>query len=190
MKQCILIILLAFLFLQSCDLRQREEDLQKREAQLNEKEQELLLKEKTLQLKEEELVKKQQVIDSTTIKDTTAQYNAQLIGSWAVKMTCTETSCSGSAVGDTKTETWDISYQDKNVIAKAKVNNELVRAYSGTYNGNILELVEAREGTTEQTPTKIIVRLRLINDVQMEGQREIERMGECKIIYSVLMDKI
>src|SRR5688572_12407051 len=118
MKQRILLFLLTIFLLQGCDMRKREENLQVKEAQLNEKEQELLLKEKTLQLKEDELAKKQQQIDSTTISDTTTQINTKLVGSWEVKMTCTETSCSGSAVGDTKNETWDISYQNKNVLAK------------------------------------------------------------------------
>jgi hypothetical protein len=190
MKQYMFLFSLTILFLQSCDLRQREEDLQAKEAKVNQKEQELLLKEKTLQLKENELAKKQQQIDSTAIRDTIAQVNAKLVGTWNVKMTCTETSCTGSAVGDTKIEAWDISYQDKNVLAKAKVNNELVRVYSGTYNGNILELVEAHDTPTTPSPTKIIVRLRLASDLQMEGQREIERIGDCKILYSVLMDKI
>jgi hypothetical protein len=190
MKRSIFLFLLSFFLLQGCDMRKREETIQAKEAQLNQKEQELLLREKTLQLKEDELAKKQQQIDSTAISDTTAQINTKLVGSWEVKMTCTETSCSGSAVGDTKNEVWDISYQDKSVLAKAKVNNELVRVYSGTYNGNILELAEAHNGTTQQSPTKIIVRLRLVNDLQMEGNREIERIGDCKIIYSVLMGKI
>ncbi|HUC80570.1 MAG TPA: hypothetical protein VMR70_06615 [Flavisolibacter sp.] len=189
MKYFILAIGLACFAFSGCDIRQREEALQKREATLNQREQELLLKEKSLQLKDEELVKRQQQMDSTIVADTTAKYNAKLAGVWNVQMTCTETSCTGSAVGDTKTETWEISYQDRNVIARAKVNNELVRVYSGLYNGTTLELAEALE--SEQKPaTKMIVRLQLTSDTQLEGQREIDRISEnCRIIYSMKMKK-
>lgn len=189
MNYSILLFCLAIIFLQGCDMRKREESLQKKEAALNEKEQQLLLKETTLQLKEEELAKKQQLLDSSLVSDTTAKYNPAIIGTWAVRMECTETTCAGSAVGDTKSELWEMSYQGNNVIAKAKVNEELVRVYSGIYTGNTLELIENREGTPDQPATKIIIRLRLVNDKQMEGLREIERIGNCKIIYSMLMNK-
>ena len=175
--------------LQGCDLRERETALEQREASLNEREQQLLLKEKSLQLKEEELLKRQQQMDSTAITDTTAQYNAALTGTWAVQMTCTETTCDGSAVGDTKTETWELSYQDRNVIAKASVNNELVRVYSGTYTGTTLELVETMQGST-QPAVKIVARLQLVNDNELTGQRVIERTSEnCRIVYAMTMNK-
>jgi len=177
------------LFLSGCDIRQREDSLQKKEAALNEKEQQLLLREKTVQLREEELAKWKQRMDSTTVADSTAKVDSSLIGAWAVQMTCTETSCSGSAVGDVKSETWELSYQDRNVIAKAKVNNELVRVYSGIYTGNTLELLETHENGTQAT-AKMVVRLRIVSDKQLEGQREIERLAEsCKIIYAVTMKK-
>jgi hypothetical protein len=189
MRYIIPVILFLTFFFQSCDLRKREEALNQKEAQLNQREQELLLKEKTLQLKEEELVKQKQHIDSTLLQDSTAVYNADLPGTWDVKMTCTATSCPGSAVGDTKNETWEISYQDNNVIAKAMVNNELVRVYSGFFTGNTLELIETRENAPNQPATRMVVRLRLAKENVMEGQREIERIEECKIIYDVVMNK-
>jgi hypothetical protein len=189
MKQLILSLILFLSFLTGCDQRQREEALNQKETSLNQREQELLLKEKTLQLKEEELVKREQKMDSSRLLDSTIVYNAALPGTWDVKMTCTETSCPGSAVGDTKNETWEIAYQENNVIARAMVNNELVRVYSGFFTGNTLELVEARENATTQPPTRMVVRLRLSKENVLEGQREIERVGECKIIYGIIMNK-
>ena len=170
-------------------MRKREESLQQKEAALNEKEQQLLLKEKTLQLQQEELDKRKLALDSALVADTTAKINPALVGTWNAQMTCTETSCPGSAVGDTKTETWEISYQGNNVIAKAKVNEELVRVYSGIYTGNTLELVETVDNAVQST-TKIVVRLTVASDSRLEGQREIERLNEkCKIIYALTLDK-
>ena len=148
----------------------------------------MALRESALLLKEEELAKKQQHIDSTTRYDSTI-FNAALTGTWDVRMTCTETSCPGSAVGDTKTETWEIAYQENNVVAKAFTNNQLVRVYSGVFTGNTLELVDIRDETGNQPATRMVVRLRLSSDNLMEGQREIERIGECKIIYETVLNK-
>jgi hypothetical protein len=189
MRYYFLFVLILTLFFQGCDLRQREEALNQKEALLNQREQELLLKEKTLQLKDEDLVKREQRIDSTRLQDSIAVYNAALPGTWDVRMVGSETSCPGSAVGDTKNETWEIIYQENNVIARAMVNNELVRTYSGFFTGNTLELVDTREDVPGQPPTRIVVRLRLANENVLEGTREIERIGECKIIYQIVMNK-
>ena len=175
------------LILPGCDLRQREEFLQKKEAELNQKEQELLLREKTLQLKEEELRKVQQG-DSTAISDTTALYNPGIIGFWGVKMICTETTCPGSAVGDSKTEQWNISYESNNIIAKAMDNDKLVRTYVGKPHADVIELTE-RLADTSQVSASMIVRLRLIDNNRMEGQREIVRDRDCKVVYSLQMEK-
>lgn len=189
MKFIVLFFSFLALSFSSCNLREKEEALNLKEAQLNEKEQELLLKERTLQLKEEELSRAKEKLDSTALVDTTALFNQALIGTWAVRMTCTQTSCPGSAVGDTKTETWEINYQGKYVVARVMVNNELVRTYSGTYNGNTLELVQRTESSATEPETNITIRLKLVNETQLEGTREIERIGDCKITYSVKMDK-
>ena len=188
--QCRLLFLgLLFFLLQSCNLRTREETLQKRETALSVKEQELLLKEKTLQLKEEELASKQRAFDSSSRMLDTAKINPAIVGTWAVQMTCTQTNCSGSAVGDTKTETWELSYQKNNIIAKAKVNDDLVRVYSGILTGNALELTETHDAST-QPSTKIVVRLQTTSDTKLEGQREITRLNEdCKIVYAMVMEK-
>jgi hypothetical protein len=189
MKHRIFLIVILLIGLSGCDLREREDALQQRAAALNEKEQQLLLKEKSLELKEEELNRRQQQMDSTTVADSTAIVNPALVGTWSVQMTCTETTCAGSAIGDTKTETWEISYQDRNVIAKARVANELVRVYSGTFNGSTLELVETTEAA-QQSVAKILVRLQVTADNQMEGTREIDRMSEaCRIVYAMNMQK-
>lgn len=188
MKWIIVLLLAVIVVSPACNLRQREEALRKKEVELKEKEQELLLKEKTLQIKEDELLQKEQKLDSTTLNDTTFIYNPNLIGLWSVKMICTETTCPGSAIGDTKNEQWQIAYQANKIIAKAMVGNQLVRVYSGTFKGNILELVDEQENG-ENNGTKISVRLRFTSENTMQGQREILRIGDCRILYSLQMNK-
>jgi hypothetical protein len=187
-------LLLAFLLLTGCNLQERETLVQKREAELAQKEQALMIKEQNLQLKEEELLKREQQLQTAPKPDSVAQvptdaFNPALIGKWNARMTCTETTCTGSAVGDTKTETWEISYQNQRVIAKAMTGENLARIYTGTYNNNLLELTENVETSSAAPATQMVVRLTLINPTTMEGQREIIRTGDCRIVYALQLNK-
>ncbi|HEU4904345.1 MAG TPA: hypothetical protein VFT06_16175 [Flavisolibacter sp.] len=189
MKSITLFLLVLFSFSSGCDLRQREDELQKREAALNQKEQELLLREKTLQQKETDLAKREQFFDSTS-KDTARLVNTALTGEWDVQMSCTETTCAGSAVGDTKNERWDISYTANTLVAKAKTNDQLARVYTGFYTGSNVELTNNGLPSDTLAKTKMTVRLQTIDDTHMEGQREIVRNNDCRIVYAVKMQKL
>lgn len=183
------VILVFLLFISSgCDLRKREEEVKKQQEKIAQKEQELALREQTLQRKEEELVKREQKLDSSG-RDSVMVIDSSLIGSWNVKMTCTETSCSGSAVGDVKNEVWEISLENNQIIARAMDGNKLLRIYSGIYTGNTIELVANVESLPQQPPTKIVARLRIVNETTIEGQREINRENQCKIIYDLKLEK-
>ena len=180
--------------LQGCDFGKREKELQRKAAELQQREQTLLLREATVRLKEEALAERVRALDSTagdtTGRDSAFRHNTSLVGNWAVQMTCTETTCPGSAVGDTKAEHWEVSYQDSDIIAKALVGKALIRVYRGAYSGNTLELVENRAATASQPAARMTVRLRVLSDRQMEGEREIERADDCKIIYALQMNKL
>lgn len=188
MKRMILTCLVFFLILSGCDIDKREKEVEKKAQALQQKEEELQARETALAMKEEELARQARAIDSSR-QDSSFIYDPRLIGLWSVKMTCTETTCPGSAVGDTKSEQWELSYQGHHILARALVSDTLTRVYQGIYTGNTLELVEERGGALAQPATRMIVRLRLVNPGAMEGQREIVREGDCKIIYALQMDK-
>ncbi|MEI6948872.1 hypothetical protein V9K67_16920 [Paraflavisolibacter sp. H34] len=189
MKRISMLFFLFLLVCSGCDVRQREQELQKKEAELNQKEQELLLKERSLQLREEEVTKQAQRIDSSQkqIPDS-ASYNPELVGSWAARMNCIETSCPGSAVGDTKTEQWDLSFQNNSIIAKVMVSQKLVRTYTGLYDGTSLELT-SRQGEEATQVSSIVVRLQQTGKEHLEGRREISR-GNCRIVYALDLVKL
>ncbi len=186
---------LLFIFLFSgCGLQERETALQKREKELAQKEQELATKENNLQLKEAELVTREQQLNKKPQADSVTQappgvINPALIGTWNARMVNTETTCPGSAIGDTKTEIWELSYQNERVIAKAKTGENLTRTYTGTYQNNTLELTENVEPSPTAPATQMVVRLTLLNPTTMEGQREIIRAGDCRIIYALQLNK-
>jgi hypothetical protein len=187
--------LLLFLPLLGCGFQEREAAVQKREAELARKEQTLLVKEKNLQLKEEELFSREQRLKTAQQTDSVTQspaegFNPVLMGKWNASMTCTETTCIGSAVGDTRTETWDLSYDNERVIAKAMTDGNLIRIYTGTYRNNLLELTENVELSNGAPATQMVVRLTLLDQLTMEGQREIIRSGNCRIIYALQLNKM
>lgn len=192
MKWPILIFCLWLMTLTGCGLREREDALNKKMSEVAQKEQKLLLQEKTLQLKEEELNQRQRLLDSTSNKitiDSLPVLHPQLPGTWLVKMSCKETTCPGSAVGDTKTEQWQFTYQNNAVVAKAMSNNKLVRIYTGTYSGNSLELSAQQDTTTSGQNVKMVVRLLETKENEMEGQREIIRAEGCRVVYSLALQK-
>jgi hypothetical protein len=103
-------------------------------------------------------------------------------------MTCVETTCAESAVGDIKTEEWIISYEANHVIGRVMVDGKLVRVYTGSFNGNSLELSLETQDASSQAATRMLVRLTIQNPRLMEGQREIVR-NNCKVVYTVRMEK-
>ena len=188
MRQIALLLLLAVLFLPACNTREKDE-LRQKEELLKQKEQELMVKENNLQLKEEALLAREEALKKPVEVDTTANMNPALLGLWSVTMNCIETTCPGSAVGDTKTERWEITYQNDQFIAKAMANDNLVRVYSGIYTGYTLELIAEQANTTSQQAAKMIARLRKTGKNTLEGQREITRADGCKIIYELQMSR-
>ena len=184
----LVIISSIIVFFTSCSLREREQALDKRASELDQKEQELLLKERSLQLKEEELKKRDSLSGSTAL-DSTAVIDLHLAGEWAVKMVCTEATCPGSAVGDTKNETWQVSYQGKNILVRAMAGSQLVRVYTGFYNGNFIELEEDHQNQEASAVSKFNVRLTKTDSLTLVGNREIIRDANCRIVYSVNMTK-
>ena len=181
-------LLIALIFC-GCASRQKEEALHKKEDSLNQREQQLLLKEKTLAIREDELLRREKQFDSTSKVDSAGYYNPALAGNWSVKMTCTETSCAGSAVGDVNNQEWIFSYQGNSIIAKVMEGNRLMRTYTGTYYNKEVEMTESMQSTNTQPAVKMLVRLRVLNETSMDGQREIIRENNCKIIYALELQK-
>ena len=189
MKNGAVIFLLACSLFASCGIREREEALEQREKEINQKEQSLLLLQKQLQLKEEDLLLRQKILDSTQLVANTDStlVPAHLMGKWAVTMRCTATTCEGSAVGDVKNEQWDVAYQGRNIIVRAMADGKLVRTYTGVFGDNKVQLSAQQEPGAP--PVKMVVQLGFRSDNEMEGEREITRANNCRIVYAISMSK-
>ena len=187
MKQFIISII-TLLLATGCGM-QRQQELKQKEEWLNAREQQVTAREKAVQLKEAALNAIEQNKDSAFLKDTTAFYDSTLIGLWNVKMNCTETTCPGSAVGDTKSEQWSIDYTDKKIVAKVLTDGSLVRIYSGIYNGTSLELMVPQVDSSQKAKAVMVVRLQHPAPDKLEGRREITREEGCRIVYAVTMEK-
>lgn len=183
-------LLVVFLLSSGCYDKKKEDALRRKEIELTQKEQELLLKEKTLQIKEQELSERVKQLDTSSVNPAdTAVYNADLVGNWSVKMTCTETSCPGSAIGDTKNEQWELAYQNDVLIAKASVRGKLVRVYSGVSTARGIELTAKPTEEQADAATRMIVRMQLNSSGKLTGIREILRSGDCRIVYALELSK-
>lgn len=176
------------LIFSGCEFRKKEAQLEEKEKALNLREEQVLIKEKNLSLREEALLKREQKLDSSSRFDSLTLINPQITGNWSATMVCTQTSCTGSAVGDTKTELWQINYEGSSVVAKALANSQLVRVYTGAYTADGLELSEAKTGSQAAPLTRMVVRLKMTDSTRMEGQREITR-EDCSIVYHLQLQK-
>ena len=182
-------VLMVVIFLcGGCKNDERNRQLDKKEAALLLKEQELETREKSLQFKEEEFTKKAAVPDTSLTgvdNDSLHVRYPSLPGTWNVTMRCIETTCAGSAVGDTKTEQWNLQFDNNGLVANAMSDNKLLRIYSGTLSGAAFELYARKENAAVEQAANIVVRLIPTNDNQMTGRREILRANDCRIIYSL-----
>ena len=182
-------IILSISFLSACSNPEGSDQLQSREKKVSQKEEELKVFEQKLISRDIELRGREKFLDSLeNIGDTIGIYNSKLIGNWTVNMKCIETSCEGSALGDTKTERWIISYHNSRVIVKVLSKNTITRVYQGVYTETGLTL-HSRQ-LDGDILTSMNIQLNQISDDKMEGIREINQGGRCKIIYSVGLSKL
>ncbi|MEJ5960824.1 hypothetical protein [Pedobacter immunditicola] len=181
------LLLMLTISLQSCGLNEREKKLKKRLKETTRKEQQLLAWEQRLKMKEDSLEFAKQSLDSTNKgTDTVSTYDPAIVGKWNVKMSCIETSCSGSAIGDTKTETWAISYMQNTVVVNAYSGTVLTRVYIGTYKNKVLQILDEKPNAG----ALIIANLNFTSEDRMDGNREVVQNDDCKIVYALNARKV
>lgn len=183
-----LLLPLVLLFLAGCQNQEREKRLAQREAELAQREQELLIRENSLKMREQSL--------ATTAQDSTQKPVAvdsalvgTLVGTWTTLMNCIETDCQGSAIGDSKTEQWQITYEGGAFLVKATVNNQIARVYSGTLMGNALELTAQHLPNESLPDASITAQLEIVGEQRLQGRRVIDRPNTCRIVYALDMTK-
>lgn len=185
MKPNLILLFILIICLHGCGLNEREKNLQKLQKEIALKEQALLILEQRLKLKEEALDHVRQSLDSAKMQiDSASVYNPDIVGKWTVKMNCIETSCDGSALGDSKTEQWDISYNKNTIVVKAYSGPVLIRVYVGNYRDNQLKILDERPNMDVSFKAS----LNFINTKRMDGTREVLQK-DCKIVYSLNAEK-
>ncbi|MEO6832497.1 MAG: hypothetical protein ABI378_08670 [Chitinophagaceae bacterium] len=158
---------------------------------LNARERFLSIREQALDLREQQISGREKKLDSTFRKiayDSLVALHSDILGRWTVKMQCTETTCLGSAVGDTKNEIWEIKFENQFVIIDASSNGQLVRVYSGAYDGAGLKL-SVKIDSVDASAANMEVRLMEISATEMQGEREIRQTNGCRILYSLKLKK-
>src|SRR5690606_36319821 len=98
----------------SCGFEERKKALDAREISLKEREQILLINEKMLIQMEDSIkltIARQDSL-SISLKTLGLPLPDSLQDTWNINMLCTQTNCSGSAIGDTRKEFWTFSGGD------------------------------------------------------------------------------
>ena len=182
-------IVMGFVFITGCDYQSRNEALDKKMNELNQREAILSLKEQQMEIKVEQINEKEKILDSTAhvLNDSLLRSHKKIEGGWRVDMICTQTNCSGSAVGDLKTERWNITVEGNNVIANVGSKSALSKSYTGSFEGNLITLT-ADQDTTEVNAT-IEVHLQQSTDKEMEGDRVVTQTSGCQILYSLRLKR-
>lgn len=187
----LLILSMGILLFNSCGQQEREQKLAAQEKQIREQQQELILKANQLALKEKQLEDKEKHLDSALIsQDSVAAIFPKLAGNWNVNMVCSQATCAGSAIGDTKNEQWVFSLQGSSIVAQAYTKKVLSRVYVGKIQGGLLQLTAQSADSSVESNVQMNVFLRPIGDsTSMNGKRNITR-PDCQIVYNMNMKKL
>lgn len=178
--------------LSSCGFEERKKALDARETALKEREQHLLVKQKMLLQLEDSIKLSIAQQDSLTIslKNIGLPLPDSLQGTWNVNMLCTQTTCSGSAVGDTRKESWTFSGGDSTgVYVKAMQGENLVRVYSGIFDGSGFVL-STPNVAGEVNATTMNVKLNINTRDKLSGSRIIQQADGCTITYKIDADRV
>src|SRR5690606_26218417 len=179
MKWLQLLFVLSLMFCSSCGLKEREQSIKNKDAELNKRQQALVIWEQELTQKERSLEEREYRLDSTRREiDSVVIHGPSVAGRWQVKMQCVETSCTGSAIGDVKTEQWEFRTSGNEVIVEAYAGKNLIRIYNGKYTRTGMQLTD-KSGLSATT---MEVTLRMLNEKKMDGIREIDVLY-CKTTY-------
>ncbi|RYE00129.1 MAG: hypothetical protein EOP54_01400 [Sphingobacteriales bacterium] len=177
--------------LSSCGFEERKQALDAREISLKEREQSLLIKEKMLLQLEDSIKLSTARQDSLSLSLTKPGLPLpdSLQGTWNINMLCTQTNCSGSAVGDTRKESWTFSGGDATgIYVKAMQGENLVRVYSGIFDGSGFVL-STPNGSGEANTTTMNVKLNINTRDKLSGSRVIQQADGCTITYKIDADR-
>lgn len=177
------------LIMYGCGFEERRKELDTREQSLVTREQAVMLKEKQLQLLEDSLRKTSDKNDSTNLPQIQGlPFPDSLAGNWNVNMVCTQTNCSGFAVGDIRKEQWQLAKNETGVSVRAMQGDKLIRVYTGIFTGENLRLSTPASDSI-RTTAKMTVALKIDNINKMSGQRSITQSDGCGATFKVDMDK-
>lgn len=185
-----ILLLLSIIFTSSCGFEERKKALDEREAALQDREQILLLKEKQLTQLEDSIKLNLAKQDSATLalKNLGLPLPDSLQGIWNISMFCTQTSCSGFAVGDIRKESWTFSGGDSTgVYVKAMQGDKLIRIYSGIYDGS--GFILSTPSNTDSVSTVMNVKLVVDNNNKLSGSRVINQADGCSTTFRLDADR-
>jgi hypothetical protein len=179
----LVVICFPYIALASCREAGRDQALNARDSALQQREAYLQHWQDSLDIRARELSARERALDSLKAGRAFGIVDSTLVGDWKAAMTCTEAGCSGSAVGDTRTESWNLTYHSDTVVIVSKQKNALARVYVGSFDGTTLT---ARWIGSDTAATDMRLELRSTQPAVMNGTRTIDhRDAKCQVVYDI-----
>lgn len=182
----------------ACNDNTRKSELNRRQLIIDEKEQSLVELEKKLLIREQQLAQREKTIDSlqrnlnqndSVVSPVDSVEYASLFGGlWSVRLDCTLSTCENFAVGDTKTETWNLGTDGKRVVAQVVSALPGTKIFTGSVEQHTLYLQETLQPSDSNAVSKNELRLNILSNNEISGERELTRQN-CRVLYKVLMRK-
>jgi len=112
---------------------------------------------------------------------------SDVVGVWNITMRCIQSDCPSTSIGDIRTETWHINYENYSISVVVIGNKNTNRDYEGDFNGKKLTLKnEVDNGSAwSSSISKTNVELIMKNEKFLEGIREVLNPDPCIIRYYV-----
>jgi hypothetical protein len=157
-----------------------------RDSLLKLREQQVAVREQALDVRERELNAREHTLDSVQRANAPGVIDSSLLGDWEARMTCTQTSCAGSAIGDIRSERWTIGYEGDSLYIAAHQKKLLSRVYYGRFDGATI----AAHWVGDSADVRMDVILSRIGEAALRGTRTIDHFqAGCQIIFAVELNR-
>lgn len=184
------------LLLLGCGANEQEQTLQDIAMKQERLEKEIeTTKEENRQLKEAKIKAEQKAAEEAA--ERSRRYSrAEIVGTWRVRMKCTEANCAGNTAGQTFQEEWAVDEIGNGqmrvvVLSSSRMKNQVTDTeYQGTFNGKVLTLSYAKEGGWGGESVRVGIGAQITNGGKgFVGIRQVNKDVPCTIRYDIVGTK-
>lgn len=125
--------------------------------------------------------------DTPVVPEPKEYLDTDILGIWNVTMEATISNCSRTNVGDAMVEVWNIEKTNGQIKIRVTNNQRTNNNYTGLVESNTL--VCDGGGISYLVNAKIILKMSITDENNMEGTRELLLDEPCRAVYKVTAKK-